>query len=53
MGIVFDTKVEQSYKSESTCQGGISRRAALKELTHQNVQFLRNLGLRIIQKRGK
>lgn len=53
MGIVFDTKVGQSYNSESTCREPISRRAPLKKLTPRNLHFLKSLGLKVTESRGK
>lgn len=52
MGIVFDTKVARSYKTESICQKPISHQTPLKELTRQNIQFLKNLGLKIKPRRS-
>lgn len=49
MGIVFKTKLT-NYINKLPCTKQISRRPALKVLTHQNAQLLKNLGLKI--KRG-
>lgn len=63
MGIVFDTRVERNYKSESRCRRQISHQISLKTVTHprepinhrrslknltrSNIQFLKKLGLKI------
>lgn len=55
MGIVFDTKAvrggggvggDKHYKRKPKCPIRISRQPVSKELTHQNIQFLKSLGLK-------
>lgn len=56
MGLVFNNNnnnirnnwSDQKYISYPQCRESVSRQRQVKVLTHQNIQFLRNLGLKVV-----
>lgn len=52
MGIVFNNRkrIGFGYKIKTPCLKQISRRRILKRLTPQNLQLLKNHGLKIVKK---
>ena len=52
MGVVYNSKVSKSYIKNEPCHQKISRQRTVKELTPQNIRFLKSLGLQQVRRRN-
>ena len=52
MGIVYNSKIGKGYINTPVCQQAISRQQVTKQLTRQNIQFLKSLGLKLINQKN-
>ena len=52
MGIVYNSKIGKGYINTPVCQQAISWQQVTKQLTRQNIQFLKSLGLKLINQKN-